>query len=291
MFYVLYAFLWLIMWLPLPVIYVFSDLAWPIMYYVVRYRRRVVRDNLANSFPDKNVKELRRIERRFYRSFCDTMLESMYSIHMSRRELKRRFTYCNLELLDEALSRKQGCFVMTSHYGNYEWLTGAKLSMEKDYPYFTVYRRLANRHFDKVMSDVRQRRHNINVEKRDLMQVLEQNHRQGIRGIYGMIADQKPSPKKPQYWYWTTFLNQDTAFLTGTEFLARKYDYAVLYAHIERLGRGRYRCTLEWLSDEPRLCADNGITEKYARLLERDLQQQPAYWLWSHKRWKYKRTV
>ncbi len=287
MFYILYAFLWLLMWLPLPMLYPLADFCTLLMFYVVRYRRKMVRHNLELAFPEKSRKDLKNMEWNIYRNFVDVMIESMYSIHMSEKEVKRRLTYSGKEVLDEALVKKQSCFVMTAHYGNYEWLTGAKLSMEKDYNYYTIYRALSNKHFDKVMMDVRQRRQNINIEMHDLMRKLDENHRNGVKGFYGMIADQKPSRKNPHRWHWTKFLNQDTPFLTGTEYLARKYDYAVIYARMSKLGRGRYHCHLELLCDEPTQTAPGEITEKYVRLLEKDLLAAPEPWLWTHNRFKY----
>lgn len=291
MFWILYAFLWLLMWLPLPLLYPLSDFCALLMYHVIRYRRKLVHKNLCNSFPDKTPKEIHRMEWKVYRNFVDVMIESMYSIHMSKSEIKKRLTYSGKEVLDEALAKKQACFIMTAHYGNYEWLTGAKLSFEKDYNYFTIYRALSNKHFDKIMMDVRQRRHNINIEMHDLMRQLEKNHQAGVTGFYGMIADQKPSRKNPSRWHWTTFLGQDTPFLTGTEYLAKKYDYAVIYARMSKLGRGRYHCHLEMLCDEPTLTAPGEITEKYARLLEQDLMAAPEAWLWTHNRWKYRKDL
>lgn len=291
MFYILYAFLWLLMWLPLPLLYPLSDVCALLMYHVLRYRRKMVRRNLVSCFPDKSPKEIKRVEWQIYRNFVDVMIESMYSIHMSKKEIRKRLTYSGEEVLDQALAKKQACFIMTSHSGNYEWLTGAKLSFEKDYNYFTIYRALSNKHFDKVMMDVRQRRGNQNIEMHDLMRKLDDNHRRGVTGFYGMIADQKPSPKNPHRWYWTTFLGLDTPFLTGTEYLARKYDYAVIYARMTKLGRGRYHCHLEMLCDEPNATAPGDITEMYARRLEQDIQASPSIWLWTHNRWKYRKDL
>ena len=133
MFWIFYAFLWLLMWLPLPLLYPLSDLCAILMYHVLRYRRKLVRRNLTQSFPEKSLKEIKRLEWRVYRNFVDVMIESMYSIHMSKKEIKRRLTYSGKEVLDEALAKKQAAFIMTAHNGNYEWLTRTVTS-EKEAP-------------------------------------------------------------------------------------------------------------------------------------------------------------
>lgn len=291
MFYLLYLFLWLIMWLPLPLLYPLTDFVYLILYYLVGYRKKLVRRNLRNSFPEKSEQERRQIERRFYRSFVDSMMESMYSIHMSKNEIRKRFTYSSIDLIEKVLQNHPGCFVMASHYGNWEWATGAKLSMDKKINYFTIYRALKNKHFDKMMMDVRTRRGNINVEKKDLLNVLKENTQNHVVGFYGMISDQKPSLRTKDHWYWTNFLHQDTPFLTGTEFLAKRYNYAVLYAQIKKVKRGYYHCTLQMITENPRDTADGEITEKYARLLEQDIINAPEYWLWSHDRWRHKKEA
>lgn len=289
MFYIIYPFFWLLFWLPLPLLLPFSDFCALILCYVVRYRRKVVRQNLTQSFPEKTPKEIKRMEWRVYRNFAEVMIESVYSIHMSKREMRRRMTFSNEELLHEALSKKQGCFLMSSHYGSFDWLTGAKASIQTDAVYYYIYRRFANKAFDREMRRVRENWGSFGIEMHDLVPMLEKGNQDGVKRIFGMISDQKPSSRHPQYWHWTKFLGQDTPFLTGTEFLARKYDYAVLYVGIEKVGRGRYHARFEKLCDEPTLTADGEITEKYVRLLEKDIQAAPEPWLWTHNRWKFKR--
>jgi len=151
MFYILYAFVWLIAWIPLPVLYIISDIICPVVYYIVRYRRGVVRLNIAKSFPDKSEKERRTIERRFYRFFCDLFIETMYEMHISEKEILRRMTFGNLKEILEQNAKKKSVMIMTAHYGNWEWTLAFALFSHETYPSNPIYKRLRNERFDKLI--------------------------------------------------------------------------------------------------------------------------------------------
>lgn len=288
MFYFLYVFLWLIAWLPLPILYGISDIFYPIIYHIIRYRRKIVRRNITTSFPDKSEQEIKTIERKFYRFFTDNIFETVYGMHLSEKELKKRLSFGNLELLENYCHCHKGCIAMLAHYANWEWISNLHVFLEdKQIEAGSIYRQLKNKKFDKLMYDIRKKHGSTNIEKKMLLRKMVTDRNSSIIGAYGMIADQTPSAANLHYW--TNFLHQDTAFLTGSETLAGKFDYPVVYMKVSRPKRGYFHCDIIPIAEKPQETDKFEITEKYARLLENTILEEPAYWLWSHNRWKHKR--
>jgi KDO2-lipid IV(A) lauroyltransferase len=288
MFHIFYAFIWLITWLPLRVLYVLSDFFYLIVYYVVGYRKKVVRRNLTHSFPHKSTKELRKIERRFFRYFCDVFIETLYEMHMSKTEILRRFQFINPELITAQYAKGKSVLIMTAHYGNWEWASAFSLVLPKKNILYGIYKKLSNKHFDKLMYDLRLKFTGKNIETQDLLRTMVRLKNSDELSSFGMISDQTPTARTAHHWM--MFLNQDTPVLLGTEQLAKKFDYPVFYCQINRVKRGYYTCEFLPIAMEPKLTAEFEITEKYMRLLEQKIEAEPEYWLWTHKRWKHKRT-
>jgi len=287
MFYILYAFIWIITWIPLRLLYLVSDLIFPVLYHVVRYRRRVVKTNLAKSFPEKSEKELRTIERRFYRFFCDLFVETMYEMHISEKEIRRRMTFGNLEAILEQNARNKSVMIMTAHYGNWEWTLAFSLFSPEVYPSNPIYKKLRNEKFDTLIHQLRARYGAKLIEKRDLLRTMFRLQKDQEVANFWMISDQTPNSHSIHYW--TNFLNQDTPAIVGTEQLARKFDYPVFFADINRIKRGYYHCEFIPISLEPGKTTEFEITEDYMKLLEKSIVVHPEFWLWSHRRWKFQR--
>ncbi|MHB9142148.1 MAG: lysophospholipid acyltransferase family protein, partial [Paludibacter sp.] len=232
MFYILYAFIWLVTWLPLWVLYIFSDIFYLIIYYLAGYRKKVVRSNLENSFPQKTKKEILRIERRFYRYFCDLFVETLYEMHMSKKEVLRRIDLGNVEPILEQYKKGKSIMLMTAHYGNWEWASALSLVLPKESPLHSIYKQLTSKKFDSLMFELRSKYTGGNIEKKDLLRTMVRMKNEGVVAMFGMISDQTPTGNSIHYW--TQFLNQDTPVLLGTEQLAKKFDYPVFYLHINR---------------------------------------------------------
>lgn len=286
MFKLFYALLYLLTLLPLKVLYVLSDLLFPLIYHVVRYRRKVVRSNLTNSFPDKSKREIIRIERKFYHYFCDVFIEAMYRINMSPQEVSRRITFENVELIEKIYAENKSAMLMMAHYGNWEWVSAMSLHLPKESPLFGVYKRLTNADFDAMTYRLRLKYNMGNIEMRDLFKTMLQMGKASEKGVFAMVSDQ--SPRKDSIRFSMMFMNQPTPVIVGTEVLARKFDYPVLILSITRPKRGYYHCKVEMLSASPKDEPEFSISEKYMRRLETDINQNPELWLWTHKRWKYK---
>jgi len=289
MFKLYYALLYLVTLLPLRVLYVLSDLLFPLVYHVVRYRRKVVRQNLNRSFPDKSKVEIRKIERKFYHYFCDVFIEAMYRINMSAEEVSKRITFENVELIDKIYAQNKSAMLMMAHYGNWEWVSALSLHLPDGSPLYGVYKQLKNAEFDALTYRLRLKYKMGNIEMRDLFKTMLRMSKAGDKGVFAMVGDQRPS--RDSIRFSMMFLNQPTPVIVGTEVLARKFNYPVLILSITRPKRGYYHCKIEMLSENPQAEPEFSISEKYMRRLEADIILHPELWLWTHKRWKFNVTL
>lgn len=282
-----YAGMWLLALLPFRVLYILSDGLCLLMRYVVHYRRRVIRENLENSFPEKTTGELREIEHEFYRYICDYMLEEIKLMRMSFEDLSRRMEYGNTEEYLAMIEKYGGIVVLIPHYANFEWLTGMGAIMQPGDVPLQVYKPLRNKYMNKMFKLIRARHGGYNVPKHSTAREVIRLRREGKRVVIGLITDQSPNRRDAHYW--TTFLNQDTVFMDGGERIARMMNYPVFYCELEKQGRGYCKAYFDLLTENPKQMTDGEITEQFARRLEQTIQRAPAYWFWSHKRWKLTR--
>jgi KDO2-lipid IV(A) lauroyltransferase len=285
--YLLYPLLYGLSLLPLGVLYRFSELLYGVIYHLLGYRRKVVADNLRRSFPDKSEAERRRIERAFYRHFCDLLVECLKLLTMSPSALRRRVRFPEADRQEFLRFAREGRSIVApmAHLGNWEW-AGVRFGLEPEMPpLYAIYHPLSNRAFDRLVQRMRTRLGNrLYRMKRAFHEMYA--HRDALT-VTAFIADQTPRPRSA---YWTEFLHQDTPFFEGTERIARKLGQPVVYVAIEKEGRGRYRIRAEALEPQPANSPPGRITEAYVRRLEADIRQEPRYWLWSHRRWKHRRA-
>ena len=275
--------------LPLSVLYMISDIIlYPLVYYVARYRLKVVRKNLRNSFPEKGKNELKSIEKKFYRHFADWIVEVVYGYRVTDEEMRKRVVFDNVELVENLAHKTHGVIAYLGHMGNWEWLVDLnKRFVNPAMVEYNVYRQLKNPASDKMMLELRSKRGGECIEKKQLLRKLVALRRSEHPFVVGMLSDQKPS-KRSSY-AWTQFLNQETAFLDGSEVLAHKFGFSAVYAHIWSPKRGYYRIRFEQITDDPELMQPEEMTKRYAELLEQNICAQPEQWLWTHNRWKWGR--
>lgn len=280
----------LISHLPLGVLYALSDLCYPLVYYVARYRRGVVRQNLANSFPELSEKERRAVERRFYRWFCDYAVETLRLISISPEEMRRRMEIEGVDRMEKALEDHPFVFIYLGHYCNWEWISSIPLWKQREQTHCAqLYRPLRNKAFDELFYKLRTRFGAENISKYESLRHIMQLRRDGRRTIIGFIADQAPGWNSIHDW--VDFLHQDTPVFTGTERIAKKVGAAVFFADVQRPRRGHYRLTLRHITDTPSDFEDYRLTELYMEQLEKMIRRQPHLWLWSHRRWKHQRNA
>lgn len=272
--------------LPMRALYLLSDVLYPLIYYVARYRLKVVRRNLAASFPEKSERALHQLERRFYRHFADYIVETIKLAHISLEELQQRALLKNPELVDQLMEKGHTCLILTmGHYGNWEWFSGST-SRFKDSRIYQIYRPLKSKAVDTLFISLRTHFGSFGIKKQETVRDMIRLRQEKTRSVVIFLADQTPS--RANLHYWTSFLHQDTAILTGPERIARKLDLPVIFLDTKVERRGYYSVEMRLITEHPRETPENYITEQYTRELERMILRDPAYWLWTHKRWKYK---
>lgn len=272
--------------LPFGVLYALSDLLFPLVYHVVRYRRAVVRRNLRSSFPEATAAWLRQTERRFYHSFCDYLVETLKLLTISPEHMRERMQMDGMEALEEALRDHTLAFVYLGHYGNWEYVSTLPLWVPAGVHCAQLYSPLHSRMADRLFFELRTRFGSENIAKNEALRRLVTLQREGRKTVVGFISDQ--APKWVNIHDWVPFLHHDTPVFTGTERIAKKLDAAVVYCDVQRVGRGRYKAHFSLMTNHPADFPDYRLTECYMQRLEKTILANPPYWLWSHDRWKRK---
>lgn len=267
--------------LPLRLLYPLSDVLFFFLFYVVGYRKSVVRENLVRSFPQKSLKEIQAIERKFYHHLSDILIEGIKNLTISEKKLKKRMKIKNPELMIKLFEKEKSVLLVSGHYNNWEWFIKAQNIL---FPHQAVGigKPMTSQFWDKK----------INVKRSEFgMRVIHANnlHKKlnwwsGEKLAILTLSDQSPGDTHKSYWM--DFLHQKTPVLFGAEMLAYQYNMAVVYFETSKLKRGFYEITLKLITENPRDCPYGEITEKHTQRLEKTIQKEPAYWMWSHKRWK-----
>jgi KDO2-lipid IV(A) lauroyltransferase len=280
-------FIYLVSALPFKLLYVVSDFLNLILFRIVGYRKKVVMENLRNSFPGKSEEELYRICKKFYHHLCDFFLETIKILTISRKELLKRcqFTPEAFDVFSRFAAQNKSVLLVMGHNGNWEWSCNA-FNMLSRHQLFVVYHPITNKYFDDLMHRIRSRYGTKLIPMKNTYKEMVVN-KNGLNAT-AFVADQTP---QPDHAYWTTFLNQDTPVFKGMEVIAKKMNLAVLYTSVKKVKRGYYEMNAEVLSENPQEAAEGELSEKFIRRLERDIISQPETWLWSHRRWKHKRPA
>ncbi|GAB4126843.1 MAG: lysophospholipid acyltransferase family protein [Raineya sp.] len=274
----------LLAFLPLPILYLLADFLYLVAFYVIGYRKEVVWQNLRNSFPQKTERELRKIQKDFYKHLAEVFVETLRSLQISKQELEKRVQVQNIEVLTNRLKERKAVLVLVGHLFNWEWLSHIT-AIKQNYPVYFVYQPLRNRFFDKLMLAIRTRFGEKAIKMQNVLKEILQNHQEAR--IVALLADQSPAGNEKDHW--TTFLHQDTAFFAGTEKIATKLQLPVVFGGVRRVKRGYYELYFEEVYHPTGLPNPN-ITETYVSFLQKQIEETPANWLWSHKRWKKKRN-
>lgn len=285
-FYVLYIIARLVFFLPLKVLYVISDICCFFVYRVIRYRLETVRTNLRNAFPEKSESELRQIEERFYKHFCDLFLEVNFVLFVSKRRAQKMVSFKNIELLNEFYDRGKSIVAVGAHYCNWEILS--IIALYDKHLTIGAYKPLKNKHFENFINKSRQKFGGFPVPMHDVARMALKMSQEGKPFFLGLISDQTPA--KGDIRYWTTFLNQDTPVFLGTEKIAKKTNQPVMFCNMRKLSRGRYEVDFVVLTENPKDTKSYEITEMHVQELEKLIREAPEYWLWSHRRWKHKKV-
>jgi len=279
-----YPLLWLISILPFPIFYLFSDFVCFLVYRVIGYRKKVVRENLALTLPHLSDAERKVIEKKFYKHMCDMFLEMVKTMSMSPEEMERRFHVTNIDLVLDYAKRGKSVILVASHYASYEWLL--TINPKLGFQGVAVYKRLANPYFDRLIRRIRSKYNTEMIETRKAIPTMAKNQREGILSLYGLASDQ--SPKMERIFHSMKFMGVEVPVHTGAETLAKKYDLAVLFVEVKKARRGYYEATFIPLADNPKEFENFKITEMYLKEVEKQILEAPEFYLWTHKRWKHR---
>jgi Kdo2-lipid IVA lauroyltransferase/acyltransferase len=284
-YYISLPFIYLLSVLPFPLLYLLSDGIYVLLYYVLRYRRKVVSENLTKSFPEKDRKQIREIESRFYRYFCDLFLETFKTLTISKKSMVKhcRFEPEILAMFNEMAGRNQSFMVVMGHFGNWEW-AGNTFSICCKHQLYVIYHPLSNKYFNGLVYRMRTRFGTRLIPMKDTLREMLKNRNELTATAF--IADQAPLPDRA---YWMNFMNQDTPVFLGIEKIALKIHYPIIYTTIRRVKRGYYRVFAEKIELSSQLLETGALTEIHTRKLEADIRSQPENWLWTHRRWKHTR--
>lgn len=277
--------MWTLTLLPLKVLYLLSDLIFFFIYHLISYRREITESNLANSFPEKSREEIKQISKKFYRRLSEQIIESFKLLHLSKKQLLKRFKFVNPELIEGYYKSDRSIMLLCGHYGTWEWMEG--LALITKYKILAVYQPPSFSEFSRIYYYI-SRRFGVNpVPMREIYkEIVASKSRDELTATF-ILGDQSPPPERIKFW--TNFLNQDTPVITGYDRIAQKTDQAVVYMDIIWKKRGYYEVVFQEITDKPKQMDEFGIARDYLQALEKTIIRRPELWLWTHRRWKRQR--
>lgn len=285
-YYLLFGVSYLFSLLPFRLLYVFSDLFYYPVYYCARYRRKVVRDNLLKSFPEKSSDELVRLEKKFYHFLCDCFVETVKLASMSPRKMKRHMVFHGVELVEQACLRdgNRFVFIFLGHYGNWEWIASLPYWMDRKVLCAQIYHPLYNKVMNRFFLRLRNHFGGECIPMKTTLRRIIELKRQNRPTVIGFISDQLP--KWESMHFFVPFLHRETAVFTGAEQIGRQVKADYFFAEITRPRRGYYECTFKPMEAPSEPVTEYDMTSMFMQMLEKMIKENPQYWLWTHKRWK-----
>lgn len=285
LFLLVYPLLWCISILPFPLLYLFSDFIYLIVYYVIGYRKKTVRENLALALPNLSDEERLVIEKKSFHHLCDIFLEMIKTMTISKKEISKRFVFTNLEVYKKLEEKEKSIAIMMAHYASYEW--AISMNTYVTFSAFAIYKKINNPYFDKLVRNIRSRFKASLITTKETIPVIIKNNKSKELSIYGFASDQ--SPILSSAYHWQKFMGIEVPVHTGAEMLAKKYDMNVVFLKVKKVKRGYYEASFEVLSENAKEVPNYEITDKFLKLVEQQIHEAPEYYLWTHKRWKHRR--
>lgn len=281
LYYISYPLLWVISRLPFTVVYWISDFVYFIVYYIINYRKDVIRGNLKTAFPELSEQQIKNLHKQNMKHFCDMFIEMIKSMGMSEKEMLKRFTCENVDLVNNYAGSGKPIICMYGHQASYEWTMA--LTQQMDFSVFGVYKPLKNKKFDGLIRRIRQK---FNAELIPMRQASSTMRSQSKKGgaMFALVADQ--APKRGRSSNFTKFFDRPTAVFRGGERFGKEYNGVVVFLRVTKVKRGYYTSKYELITDQGAATEDWFITDRFFNLLENQIKKQPAYYLWSHKRWR-----
>ncbi len=282
MYYIVYGLLWLLSLIPFRLLYIISDVIYSIVFYVFKYRRDIVIKNLLIAFPEKTAKERLKISKQFYHNLIDTFLESIKFITISEKQIKKRSS-CDFELINELSAKGYNVHIMAGHQFNWEF-GNLLAAMSLDAPFVGIYMPIANKHLDRIFYNFRKRYGTILISATDFKNNISHDAFSKQYSL-GLAADQNPGD--PSNGYWMNFFGKPVPFVTGPAKGAVKNNTAVVIIGFYKLKRGYYHFSTKLLTENGSSFTPEKLTLLYKNSLEDIIKEDPANYLWSHRRWKF----
>lgn len=279
-----YPLLWILSILPFRILYLISDCCFVLVYYIVGYRRRVVRENIKTTLPYLSENQAKEVEKKSYQHLCDMFLEMIKTLSISTSEIEKRFVFTNLDTYKTLEQENKSIALMCAHYASYEWV----ISMNRHVQFkgYAIYKKINNQYFDNLVKKIRQRFDANLIHIHETAKVIKANEDKNIKGVYGFASDQSPQLRKKNHW--DKFMGIEVPIYTGAEQLAKHFDMNVIYLQVVKVKRGYYQATFEVLTKDVTNIKNYDLMRMYLDKVEAQIQQQPEYYLWTHRRWKHK---
>ena len=282
-----YPIIWILSLLPMRILYIKSDVFFFLVFHVFKYRKKVVLDNLKLAFPDKPEKELLVIRKKFFKHFMDLMMESVKAFSISEKEILKRYSYENPELVNNYAKEGRSVALVGAHQANWDW----SISLPKvlDINVFGAYTRLNNKYFEKKVRDSREKFGVLGYKTSEMVKGMQERFSKKEQGLYLLLSDQSPQLHKT--YYWRTFFNIKVPIHTGAEMLSKRFNLVVINYVTKKVKRGYYTTKFQLITDTPKDFDNYQITDLFTELTEKNILEQPEYYLWSHKRFKHRDKV
>lgn len=278
-----FPFLWIISKLPFKLFYWFSDYIYLLVYYVIGYRKKIVRHNILIALPHLSESKRLMIEKKFYHHMCDMFLEMIKTMSISSEEMRQRFKITNIELLKEYEQKNKSIILLASHYASWEWLLS--INESTTFKCYGVYKKINNKYFDAKVRAIRSKLKSELVTTDKTIALINENEKDGIVSLYGLASDQSPQVHKT--YHWQKFMGIEVPVHTGAEMLAKRYGLDVVFVKVKKVKRGFYEATFVPICDSPISIPDYDITDTYLKEVEQQILEAPEYYFWTHKRWKH----
>jgi KDO2-lipid IV(A) lauroyltransferase len=281
----IYPLLWLISILPFRLLYLLSDGVYVLIYYILEYRKKTVRENLALALPHLSKEERLEIEKKSFRHLCDMFLEMIKTMNISPKEMDKRFQYANLDVYLDLEKKGKSIALICAHYASYEWA----ICMNKYITFegFAIYKKIGNTHFDALVKNIRSKFQAHLITTKETTEVMQKNYNENRLSIYGFVGDQ--SPKVDKAYHWAPFMGVTVPVHTGAEMLSKRFDFNVIFLKVKKIKRGYYEASFEVLSENVLSVLDYQISDMFLKRVEKQIAEAPEFYLWTHKRWKHKK--
>ena len=280
-----FPFLWIISKLPFRLFYWFSDCIYILVYYIIGYRKKIVRNNILIALPHESEEKRLVIEKKFYHHMCDMFLEMIKTMSISSEEMKERFKITNIELLKEYEQKNKSIILLAAHYASWEWLLS--INESTSFKCYGVYKKVNNKYFDAKVRAIRSKFKSVLVTTDNTIALINDNEKNGVMSLYGLASDQSPQVHKT--FHWQQFMGITVPVHTGAEMLAKRYDLEVVFAKVKKVKRGYYEATFVPIANNPKSIPDYEITDAYLKEVEQQILEAPEFYFWTHKRWKHRR--